>query len=276
MTQLLDYEAGSTRIGAWRHALAMSAPTLTVFTILSAWLSALFGAVLFPVPLVLVGLLTVQRRWRLLVLSAALSPLGVGFVVGVVSYCIGNARVQGMGLPGLGYYNLDPELRCERSSGGCLVNGGEVLTQAPNNVAVVALTRLFGPQPGAYIGPYPSETQAKGALASAGAVSVEALLRDRVDLTQPPIRLDRGVGAGLLERLQLTLAGGQLDAFSRQTLKDLGPIRATLYQSQCLILRVPMHEAAMIVLIDTKTGRPFAYYGEGQFHQRYPPVPWRK
>ena len=32
----------------------------------------------------------------------------------------------------------------------------------------------------------------------------------------------------------------------------------------------------MIVIIEPATGRPFAYYGEGDYSHRFPPVRWRE
>ena len=257
MTQPLDYEPGTARVGAWRRWFPMSAPFVAFFTILTAWGAATFGMLLIPVPLVLGGLLVAQRRWGLIAMCVMLSPVTAGLVFGTVGYCTGTARLQGMGLPGFGYFNLDPELRCERSTGGCVVNGGEFLTQTPNNLAIVTLTRLFGPQPGAYTGPYPTEAQAKAALDAARPISPGMLSLDRVSLTEPSLKLDAGVGR--------TLAG-----------RADGPVYATLYQGGCLILRVPAGEGAMIALIDTKCGRPFAFYADGGCHDRFPPVRWRK
>ena len=276
MTQPLDYEPPSARVGAWRRWFAMSASFVAFFTILSAWGAATFGALLFPLPLVLGALLVAQRRWGLIALCVLLSPMTAGLMSGTVGYCTGTARIHGMGLPGFGYFNLDPELRCERSTGGCVVTGGEFLTQTPNNFAIVTLTRLFGPQPGTYTGPYPNETEANAALASAMSVSLERLVQGRVDVGPSPVKLDLGVGAELLRRSPYACVGGTLSADAPQWLSEVGPPTATLYQNQCLILRLPQMQGAIIALIDTKTGRPFAYYLEGECHERFPPVRWRK
>jgi hypothetical protein len=276
MSRSLEYELS---VGQPGFAVPnFSARWLAVFLILSLWAMTVLGTLLSPVPIVCFVLLLAQKRWRLLTLCAAMSPMGVGFALGVISYCTGTAKVQGMGLPGPGYFNVDPELRCERSTGGCLVNGGEILTQMPNNWVVMGLTRLFGPQPGAYTGPYPDETQAMAALSASGApISVELLAQDQVDVAQPPVKLDVGVGSGLLRPTMFTFVGRKLDADSRNLMKEIGSPTATLYQGQCLILRIPMNpRSAMIVLLDIQRGRPFAYYADGEFFQRIPPVMWGK
>ena len=279
MAQTLEYLPQSNAAPTWQDAMRRSGPSLTFFTIVFTWLSAMFGLLFFPVPIVLFALLIPTRRWGLMALCALLSPMTLSFAAGVAGYCTGTATIRGMGLPGTGYFNIDPDLRCGRSTGGCLVNGGEILTDPPHNLAVVALTRLFGPQPGAYTGPYPTESEAKAALASAPPVSIDLLLKDQVDVTQPPVKLDAGVGAGLLKRTQIGMFYEQrTDPFAREFLDELGPVRAATFRGTCLLLRIPEPNAgsAMIVLLDTATGRPFAYYGEGEFRQRFPPVAWRK
>src|SRR5687767_6714837 len=125
MTQPLEYEPGDAR-PAWHRGLKSSAPMSAFLGIVSTWAAATLGSFVFPVPIVLTALLIPSRRWGLLALCAALSPMSLGLAVGVIGYFTGTAALRGMGLPGLGYYNLDPELRCERATGGCFTNGGEV------------------------------------------------------------------------------------------------------------------------------------------------------
>src|SRR6185436_255096 len=107
MSRSLEYEPN---VGPARFAVpAFSAGWLAVLLILSLWAMTVFGGLLFPVPIIAFALLLAQKRWRLLALCAALSPMGLGFGMGVIGYCTGTAKVQGMGLPGMGYYNVDPE-----------------------------------------------------------------------------------------------------------------------------------------------------------------------
>src|SRR5688500_15681250 len=88
-----------------------------------------------------------------------------------------------------------------------------------------------------HTGPYPNETQANAALASAMPVSLEQLVQDRVDVGGPsPVKLDLGVGAELLRRGPFACVGRTLGADAPQWLKEVGPPSATLYQNQCLIL----------------------------------------
>ena len=102
------------------------------------------------------------------------------------------------GLPGTQSSNLDPELRCGRSTSGCIVSGNEWLMHGPNNLAVRMMTRWFGLQRGTYRGPYPSAEQAVAAVAGGGDVSVAEMRADAFRVGNRVVRLDSGVGAGLL------------------------------------------------------------------------------
>lgn len=69
-----------------------------------------------------------------------------------------------------------------------------------------------------------------------------------------------------------------------------GPVKAVGIAADCFILWIPIlydylprkksvpltEKNACIVLIDRNTGRPFAYYGTGDYHHRYPPVSWKE
>jgi len=86
---------------------------------------------------------------------------------GAVGYASGTGRLMLNGLPGPEFRNLDRELRCRRVSMGCVIDGSEIFTQEPNNLAITLLTRAFGPMPGAYRGAYPSREEARAAVAAA-------------------------------------------------------------------------------------------------------------
>jgi hypothetical protein len=65
--------------------------------------------------------------------------------------------------------------------------------------------------------------------------------------------------------------------------KEMGPIRAAVWRDSCLIVRVPVGSegedgspSACVAVCDLGTGRPFAYYAEGKYYHRYPPVTWRR
>ena len=85
---------------------------------------------------------------------------------GILRYVAGSAVVMTYGMPGLEFDNLDPELRCHRSTSGCVVDGSEGFRHWPNNAAVLLMTRIFGTMPGAYRGAYPTRSEVAALLAN--------------------------------------------------------------------------------------------------------------
>lgn len=274
MSVPLSYATPGT-IGPARKPISSAA--LAVFTLLAAWGGTFLGPIAY-VALVPLAFLVARKRYKLVALCLLLTPISVSFFTGAGSYALGSAHLKYFGLPGPTFFNLDPDLRCGRSTSGCCGNGSEWMTHAPNNAAVTLLTRLFGPQPGTYTGPYPSESQAKAALAAAMPVSLDALLKDQIDLARRPLKLDAGVGRGLLDgSLLCSYPPFTGEAELAPVIERVGPITATAAHAPCLIVRIPMYEdCARIALIDTATGRPFAFYAEGDAPDRFPPVAWRK
>jgi hypothetical protein len=109
-----------------------------------------------------------RHKVRTGVLLLGLSPLplipALAFLGGATTYVAGSAVLKTYGMPDPEFGNLDPQGRCRRRTSGCVVDGSEVFTQGPNNVAVRLMIRLFGPMSGAYTGPYPTRHEAFDAL----------------------------------------------------------------------------------------------------------------
>jgi hypothetical protein len=115
-----------------------------------------------------------QWRWRALLLTP-ITVAALAFASGVLGYVTGTGRLEYMGMPSAEFYNLDPVTRAHKSTGGCVVMGTEFLTQDPNNAAIEGLSKLFGPMPGSYRGPYPTREE-----------SLALLLREDLGLATPP------------------------------------------------------------------------------------------
>jgi hypothetical protein len=249
--------------------------------VVASWVFGVLGPASILVPVIPVVLIFMRRPWAAVV-CVLLSPLGVGFANGVVRYCRGEAYILYEGLPGTQSHNLDRELRCEQYSSGCLISGNEWLNHGPNNAAVRLMTRWFGPEPGTYRGPYPTEAEALAAVAGGQAVPVADVRSDAIRVGDRVVRLDAGVGTGLLR------AGGadydaQYGLDQAGLLAVLGPIRAVVWRDSCLIIRVPTAtrddkgvQSGCVAVCDVGTGRPFAYFAEGEYHHRVPPVMWRR
>lgn len=251
---------------------------LLVVALLLIWCCSILGPLsLVVVPVIMIGGLLYflgHRRYATAVLLLVATPMSVSFIQGSVDYFNGEARLRHSGLPGTTFFNLDPELRCGRSTYGCIVSGGEWVTQLPYNSAVRLFTACFGWMPNTYKGPFPTEDEAKTALASGVAVSAGDLRNDRLVIDGVHIKLDNGVGAELLEGLRYTD-----NSFDNKPPE----ITAAIWQQDCILLRIPSWRdyseeatSAVIALFSRAAGRPFAYYAEGSYSHRYPPVDWKR
>ena len=219
----------------------------------------------FPLALYLAA----KHRWLAAVLVLLLCPSGTAAWTAAIDYWNGTATLQYSGLPGPEFYNLDPELRCGRTTSGCLVDGSEDFTQIPNNAAVAMLVRLFGPQRGTYTGPYPTREQAFAALTVGTPVAPTDLASDVVPVAGVRINLATGVGQALFRgtKYQVLAVDPTLEA---SIVKEIGPITASLYQQQSLLLRIPGGEGSLqIALIDRSSGRPFAGYVQGEYASQF-------
>lgn len=249
-------------------------PAYRIATVGVALALVYFVPLLGPLLLLPITCAFVLARGRFVTLGVivALSPVGISSEQGVADYLHGTARLRHSGLPGTEFFNLDRQLRCGRTTYGCIVSGDEWLTQVPYNSAVGYLTATLGPMPGAYTGPYPTQDEAISALQQGTDIEIAQLVDDRVRIHDVEVSLDAGVGSGLLKTPAVHTA-------LHYTASPL-PITATIWQTQCLILNIPVGLSssstdAMIVLIDRHRGRPFAYYGKGEYHHHFPPVSWR-
>ncbi len=242
------------------------------------WFLSFLGPLSLVIPFIMFHFLLVvvyHRRYAAAFLLLLGTPLSVPFLMGIYDYGSGTALLRGCGLPGTTFHNLDHMMRCGRVSYGCFVSGNEWISLLPYNGAVYLLTKCLGPMPGAYTGPYPTEREAKDALADATRIAPHDLEKDRITIAGIAIDLDAGVGLELLQRIR---------RFDGSSYESGCEIKATIWQEECVLLRIPNRPAwtssdtpsAAIVLISRKAGRPFAYYPEGDYYHHSSPVPWKR
>ena len=249
----------------------------------------IIGPLVLIIPLIICLYFLLTRRYITSGLFVLLSPFFFTFIFAVIQYTIGTGHLLFYGLPRTESYNLDPELRCGRVTGGCVVHGYEWVFQGLNNGAIRMMTASFGPMPGSYKGPYPSKEESLGALADAKPIAIEQMITDKITINRRNILLDNGVGIGLLRRLPLQFIVEMLQKGDKseynEYLEKVGPIKATVWQDRCLILQIPsdshydeeaQNDSARIAVIDCEKGRPFAYYGQGDYKHHFPPVFWLK
>lgn len=244
--------------------------------LLTIWVPAILGCLSFASFFIFVGFLAwllEKRRFSAAIVLTFATPMSVIFFLAVEGYLTGTTGLCFVGLPNTNGCNLDRELRCERLSGGCIVMGNEWLTNDLHNAVVYLMTRHFGPMPGSYTGPYPTESQAIAAMQAGTVVPFASFQRDQFQIGQDLIRLDQGVGARLLQRLHRY----------EVEYPGLPEITAVIWQEECIIVRIPVQpqmgstgESAAIALFSRSMGRPFAFYGEGGYGHNHAPVHWKR
>jgi hypothetical protein len=273
---------------SYRQVIARRAadPIVMVPALLALSLMPLIGLLVLPVMLLSAAANVRRGRWAHALAIVALSPFALCFYWGVVDYSRGSVCLRYMGLPGTTFHSIDPVYRCGRATGGDLVNGTEWMQNGPYNMGVRVMVKLLGPMRGSYVGPYPTQAQAEAALGASLPIPLVDLAADRVQAGGRVVNLDPGVGAALFQNTTWGLFNAVKDQDERLELEqELGPISGAVYQGSVLVLRIPTGgprsgqtgaAPAMLILLDCGTGRPFAYYGQGDYYHRFPPVSWSK
>jgi hypothetical protein len=169
----------------------------------------------------------------LLVSPFVLIPV-FSFSSGMVGYFTGNAHLRYYGLPGAEFFNLHPELRCYKSTSGCIVNGSEIFTQTPNNAAIRMFAGYFGPMKGTYQGPYPLRDEVFQILTSAKSMPFDIGKKEAKTQKTP-----------IPEKILLS-----------EKVIGIKDLRYSLYRDSCLIIGNRFYAE----LYDYVTGRKFAVY----------------
>ena len=178
-----------------------------------------------------------------------------------------------MGLPGNEFFNLDPATRCFRSTGGCIVNGDEWMTQFPHNAGLRFMTTLFGAPRGTYHGPYPTKEEAMLVTETVSETPAKLFLQGKVLVGGKEIELGTEKIQMLLQDFGMVFFDANLDDSHRR-------VRAQVFQERCLVLRVGtrevvpngsvLDESEGIVLFDLDGLRPFARYVLSGHAERLP------
>ncbi|HVX83298.1 MAG TPA: hypothetical protein VH253_00630 [Phycisphaerae bacterium] len=242
------------------------------------WLCALVGT-LFVVPLaaalVAIALLVYHRRLPALLLTLVFSPFCVFFINGVGDYAIGTAHLREHGPPHrLG--PVDPTTRLQPLYTGDVSLGNEWITYSPYNLGAGFMSRLLGPMPGSYTGPYPDRAAAFAAIRSGSRVDLHDVADDRVHLHMLMIQLPPGMGSALLYGFH---EGPATDIENPKLLASYGPARGVVYRSTLLILAVPTRlrklagDPDTLLLLDLDHDRLINVYDALGSHYS-PVVPW--
>lgn len=243
-------------------------PTLILFTaaLLAAEAWAVFG-----------------RRWLVVAAVVLLNPLFTTFAVPWVDHARGEARLLGYGLPGVESWNLDESLRVQRTGAGCRADARRELVTSIHNWGLRAATASFGPQRGAYIGPYPDRQTALAAVLAGEDVAPDQLADGVLPLADRTVTLEPGVGRGILTVYwqDFPIWEDQRQQPHRRPLVEAITLRATVVDWPCVAVFIPdtayarprpaPEPAGVVVLLNGEDGRPFACYAYGSPMASAPP-----
>jgi hypothetical protein len=275
------FSNGVRRPGTLRRAAASC-----VFWLAGAWALFLLGLTVYGslFAAVLAAVVAVWRKKHALMVAALLlNPFSIGFLRGALSFIAGDGRLHSYGTPRTESQCIDPHYRCERFiTRRKLQSNCQVLEHELMNSGLKSMIEIFGPMRASYPGPYPSKAEALQSLAAAVDIPATDLGTDVISVGLDTFRLDPGVGPQLLQGTPWEPAVHS-PSHSMYLAREYGPIQAAVLKETCLALRIPMEPpkpppnepAALLVVIDTRTGRPFAYYTQGGY-QKFGLPRWTK
>lgn len=212
-----------------------------------------------------------RSAWPLLVVL--LNPSTVSFGQGLAEWFRPHPSFHTMGLPGYEFFNLDPESRCYRRTGGCVVNGSEWTSDMPHNAGLRLMTSILGHPRESYNGLYPSKTEAVELTEKAVETPVEIFLKDKVLADGREINLSPKTAEKLIRDFGLIFFEANLPEQSQR-------VRAQVMENRCLLVRItmlnklsdtkPPDKVDGIVLFDLATTNAFARYIISGHVQRIP------
>ncbi|NBV21603.1 MAG: hypothetical protein EBS05_06735 [Proteobacteria bacterium] len=206
----------------------------------SVWILAIgfviAGFDLFGLFCLLVGAISgIILAWlRRRVLIGMIVPITVvclfgGF--GIFSWFSARPVFLTMGLPGRNFSNLDPETRCYRETGGCVITGTERIVHLPYNSALQLMCTLWGPPPQTYHGPYPTAAEVVRLTRNSPAVPLKTFLDGKLSIEGRSLAFGRKKVENLLDDLGNRLAKDPEEYLMTE-------VKAVLVQQQCLAIRV--------------------------------------
>lgn len=240
----------------WGTSTAWAIPTA-----LLAWGGALVDRrlALLVVPAAIAMLC--RRGVRAVGLALALSPAGVGGLVGAASYTTGTGRLRVASMPNSTYPNpsRDGRIAWDRRPSCFRTNGAAALFDAPHDLALLAMGWLFGPMPGACDGAYPTRAEAILAMDNATVQTTSRIGQGTIDLPSRQVQLAPEAISTFETAMQAHAAYG-----ADGTEPEL-EASAALFGKDCLLVRIrPMpsddYFSDTVTLFDADSGQAFAHY----------------
>lgn len=246
--------------------------SVALITCLVAWFGYWsLGFILLPLIIAGICYLCVKRSYGLAAAVLIINPFVLTIVLAANNYMSGQPRLTGAGLPGTSSWNLNPDLRIERRSGGCIITPGRDAHITLHNFTTRLLVNRFGPPEDAYLGPYPTQEELVAALNANGE------LPGSVEITPADLAADTLTLPDRTQTLWSKEGRGMLDCYWPEYSyweswpTNLPPerwpaIRAVEWDEPA---QAP---SGTLVLIDGDTGKAFACYEYG--NQSYGGPPW--
>jgi hypothetical protein len=207
-------------------------------------------ALLLAMPLFIYSQIVLLNRRKFLPLAIGilLTPNVFWFLNGCRSYVAGTAFVfRNSGWDTVEY--VDREYRCQHVGVGCVGRINDWMTRGANNEAVALLTHLFGPEPGAYKGPYPSQSEAEAALSITEPLSLSNIGTSTVTFDGATYSLRPKLMSELRDELEMA---------------DIDPrihVSAALFKQECVILQIEnSNHRKSLLLVNAHNGEMLAEY----------------
>ena len=197
-----------------------------------------------------------KRIWGLyaLLFGPLVVCLSLFFWSGVIDYFRADGRLISHGLPGPEYANINRKYRCRRSSGGCCVDGSELLRETPYNFALTTLITTLGPMKGSFKGRYPTRKEA-----------FDALKKSQQTISMEELRaLSEGIESQTIQSNMSQEA--KLHGHYRLAYPYFPKLSVKLAQLGETLIVGSLEEAA---LIDRETGWIYSYYNHPPFDEAY-------
>lgn len=231
----------------------MNKQEILIYTaIITSWVTFfvdllnIFGLIIWISIIVYLIIKTDKKKLYTLILSAYFIIPFYNFLKGTNDYFHGNATYESYGKPSDEFWNLDPKTRLWRSTSGCIVDGFEIFTQSPNNIAINFWTNIFGSQPNVYKGYYPTSEE------------VDTLLNTTTTIIKIKTKNDNEIYFNLGNK-NYKLTVEHLQSFNY--LEKCDSAKVLIIKNQCLVFRILGDTmTTQTILADNETGKVFAKY----------------
>lgn len=203
-----------------------------------------------------------SRSWRSIP-ALALSPLPVLFVAGALTWFTKRPEYHCVGLPQPEGVNLHPATRAYTNFSGCIVDGSEFLRDAPRNLGLGLMIKIFGWPRRVYHGVYPTVEEARRLTTAAAPVPLDTFAHGKIKLANGQ---EFDLGAEQVALMVSECRSGSRERWEQPGKSPNVQVRIAQIGEDCVLVRVrcvserQFEEAEAIYLVDFQTSVSFARY----------------